>query len=216
MLTGSLLCVRHDLMMARLVTFTLAKDASALERTGLASRSRNALRHAMEGESIDGLQRVILNERPRLLRFLAARGAGDDAEDVLHDLWQRVAAAPSQPVAEPIAYLFRAAENLMRDRRRSAVSRGRRQMEWHETSTTLEEEPLGERMLIARERVKQAEAVLAALGARADRVFRLYRLEGKGQAEIARDLGVSLSSVEKDLQKAYRALAELKGQFDAE
>ncbi len=216
MLTGSLVCVRYDLMMARLVTFTLAKDASALELTGLASRSRNALRHGMEGESIDGLQRVILNERPRLLRFLAARGAGDDAEDVLHDLWQRVAAAPSQPVAEPIAYLFRAAENLIRDRRRSAVSRGRRQMEWHETSTTLEEEPLGERMLIARERVRQAEAVLAGLGARADRVFRLYRLEGKGQAEIARDLGVSLSSVEKDLQKAYRALAELKGQFDAE
>lgn len=216
MLTGSVRCVRHDLMMARLVTFPLANDGSALKRTGLASRSRNALRHAMEDESIDGLQRVILNERARLLRFLAARGAGDDAEDVLHDLWQRVAGASGPPVAEPIAYLFRAAENLMRDRRRSAVSRGRRQMEWHETSTTLEEEPVGERMLIARERVKQAEAVLVGLGARADRVFRLYRLEGKGQAEIARDLGVSLSSVEKDLQKAYRALAELKGQFDAE
>jgi len=47
-------------------------------------------------------------------------------------------------------------------------------------------------------------------------VFRLYRMEGIGQAAIARDLGVSLSSVEKDLQKAYRTLAELKARYDAE
>lgn len=186
------------------------------KRAGLARRSQDALRHAMEGESIDGLRRVILNERARLLRFLIARGAGDEAEDVLHDLWQRIATAPGQPVAEPIAYLFRAAENLMRDRRRSTVSRERRQLDWHDVSTTAEEEPVGERVLIARERMRRAEAVLAGLGARVDRVFRLYRLEGVGQAAIARDLGVSLSSVEKDLQKAYRALAELKGQFDAE
>ena len=190
--------------------------APAERRPGLASRSPDALRRAMEGDSNDGLQRVILNERARLLRFLAARGAGDDAEDVLHDLWQRVAVAPAQPVADPVAYLFRAAENLMRDRRRSTVSRERRQMHWHEAGATPEEAPLGERVLIARERVRQAEAMLAGLGSRVDQVFRRYRLDGMGQAAIARDLGVSLSSVEKDLQKAYRALAELKVQFDAE
>lgn len=185
-------------------------------RPGLADPPDNALRCAMEGDSIDGLQRVILNERARLLRFLAARGAGDEAEDVLHDLWQRVSVAPAQPVADPVAYLFRAAENLMRDRRRSLVSRERRQMDWHEAGPSPEDEPLGERVLIARERVRQAEAMLAGLGPRVDQVFRRYRLDGMGQAAIARDLGVSLSSVEKDLQKAYRALAELKVQFDAE
>jgi len=188
----------------------------AERRPGLADPPDNALRCAMEGDSIDGLQRVILNERARLLRFLAARGAGDEAEDVLHDLWQRVSIAPAQPVADPVAYLFRAAENLMRDRRRSLVSRERRQMDWHEAGPSPEDEPLGERVLIARERVRQAEAMLAGLGPRVDQVFRRYRLDGMGQAAIARDLGVSLSSVEKDLQKAYRALAELKVQFDAE
>lgn len=192
------------------------QDAFVPASSGLASCSNGALRPDMEGESIDGLRRIILNERARLLRFLAARGAGDEAEDILHDLWQRVATTPGQPVAEPIAYLFRAAENLMRDRRRSMVSRERRQMDWHDVSTAPQEEPLGERVLIARERVRQVEDVLAALGSRVERIFRLYRLDGVGQAAIARDLGVSLSSVEKDLQKAYRALAELKGQFDAE
>ena len=170
----------------------------------------------MDGDNaISGLQRVILNERSRLLRFLAARGLADDAEDVLHDLWQRVAAAPSQPIEDPLSYLFRAAENLVRDRRRSTVSRDRRHHDWHETSVQ-EEEPTGERALIARERLREVQATLAALGPRVELVFRKCRLDGLGQAAIARELGVSLSSVEKDLQKAYRALAQLRAKFDAD
>jgi RNA polymerase sigma factor (sigma-70 family) len=168
-----------------------------------------------QGDDISGLQRVILNERSRLLRFLAARGVGDDAEDALHDLWQRVAAAPSQPIADPLSYLFRAAENLVRDRRRSAVSRDRRHHDWYETSPS-EEQPTGERGLIARERLREVQSTLAALGPRVELVFRKCRLDGLGQVAIARELGVSLSSVEKDLQKAYRALAQLRTKFDAE
>ena len=44
----------------------------------------------------------------------------------------------------------------------------------------------------------------------------LYYVAGMTQDQIARELGVSLSTVEKDLQKAYRALAELQERFDAE
>lgn len=167
-------------------------------------------------EKVQGLRLVLLNERGRLLRFLAARGAGDEAEDVFQDLWQRLSAAPIQPVAEPVPYLFRAAENLMRDRRRSSNSRERRQHAWFEAGVTSQEQPSSERALIAREQLREVDTLLASLGERAERVFRRYRLEGVGQATIAAELGVSLSSVEKDLQKAYRALAELKARFDAE
>ncbi|TPG54228.1 RNA polymerase sigma factor [Sphingomonas glacialis] len=163
-----------------------------------------------------GLQLLILHERARLLRFLAARGAGDEAEDVLQDLWRRVAVATGQPIADPISYLFRAAENLMRDRRLSDLSRERRHHDWHSAGDAPADLPGGDRTLIARQRLREAEAVLAALGPRVDRVFRRYRLEGESQASIATALGVSLSSVEKDLQKAYRALAALKVKLDAE
>ncbi len=165
---------------------------------------------------ISGLQGVVINERHRLLRFLAARGAGEDAEDLLHELWQRVASAAAQPIADPMSYLFRAAENLMRDVRRSKVSRERRQFDWHDTAPTAEEEPLGERVLIARERLRTVEAVLEQLGPRIAQVFRRYRIEGVSQIIIAQEMGISLSSVEKDLQKAYRAVAQLKAKFDAE
>ncbi|NYT42206.1 sigma-70 family RNA polymerase sigma factor [Sphingomonas sp. R-74633] len=162
-----------------------------------------------------GLQRVLENERPRLLRFLAARGAGDDAEDVLQDLWQKLSGAEARPVADPVSYLFRAAENVLRDRQRASLSRDRRQHEWQDLAAG-DPEPLGDRVLIARERLREAETTLLALGPRVDQIFRRYRLEGIGQAAIARELGVSLSSVEKDLQKAYRALALLREKFDAE
>jgi RNA polymerase sigma-70 factor (ECF subfamily) len=191
--------------------------ALSLRGPGLASDTRSAFSSAMNRiEEIDGLQRVVLNERRRLLRFLAARGAGDEAEDVLHDLWQRVAGLAGRPIADPVSYVFRAAENLMRDRRRSEVSRAQRQHDWHDTSISDHEEPQGERRLIARQRLGEVDAVLAALGPRVEQVFRRYRLEGIGQGAIARELGISLSSVEKDLQKAYGALANLKAKFDAE
>jgi RNA polymerase sigma-70 factor (ECF subfamily) len=171
----------------------------------------------MESDSKPGgLARVLVNERPRVLRFLAARGAGDEAEDVFHDLWQRLVATPAQPIADPIAYLFRAAENVLRDRRRSSISRERRQQDWHDLSVSEHDDAVGERVLIARQRLREAEAVLAAQGPRVSEVFRRYRLDGTGQAAIAREMGVSLSSVEKDLQKAYRALSQLREKFDAE
>jgi RNA polymerase sigma-70 factor (ECF subfamily) len=171
----------------------------------------------MTGERpVTALQSVLLSERARLLRFLAARGAADEAEDLLHELWQRVVNPPRQPIADPLSYLFRAAENMMRDVRRSQTSRARRQFEWHEVATAPEELPVGERALIARERLREVEAVLAALGPRVELVFRRCRLDGVSQVVAARDLGVSLSSVEKDLQKAHRALAELKAKFNAE
>jgi RNA polymerase sigma-70 factor (ECF subfamily) len=162
------------------------------------------------------LRQLLLGERPRLVRFLAARGAGDQAEDLFHDLWQKLGALTDRPVGEPLSYLFRAAENLMRDTRRAALSRDRRQTDWHALADAPGDRPGGERALIAREQIAAVETALATLGPRVDAIFRRYRLDGVGQADIAAEWGISLSSVEKDLQKAYRTLADLKTRFDAE
>ena len=70
-------------------------------------------------------------------------------------------------------------------------------------------------MLIAREQLAEAEAALRDLGERTDLVFRRFRIEGVSQRDIADELGISLSAVEKHLQKAYRALIELRRRFDA-
>jgi len=162
-----------------------------------------------------GLHAVFMAQQAALLRFLRARGAGDAAEDVLHDLWLKLEAAPAQgPVAEPLAYLYRAADNLMLDRRRSAVRRTIREDAWGEAADGAEpgvsDAPSADRVLASREELRRVQAALDALGARTAAIFRRHRVDGLGQRDIAAEEGISLSAVEKHLQKAYRALVALR------
>lgn len=168
----------------------------------------------------DGLSAIFLAHRPALLRFLRARGAGEDAEDLLQDMWMKLEAKELGPVADPVPYLYRAANNLMLDRYRSATRRERREQDWSEGAGGVMADPaeataIDERMIL-NERLEQARAVLRALGPRVELVFRRFRIEGVGQKVIAEELGVSLTTVEKDLQKAYRAMLALKQKFDTE
>jgi RNA polymerase sigma-70 factor (ECF subfamily) len=166
--------------------------------------------------TLAGLEAVFLAHRDAILRFLRARGAGDDAEDLLQDLWFRVAAAPTGPIAEPVGYLMRAANNLMLDRRRGEARAMRRDLDWAESVRSADHEvPNAERALIGFEALDRAEEVLAALGSRVEAIFRRYRLDDIRIDQIAREFGVSRSTVEKDLQKAYRALFELRRTGDA-
>lgn len=167
-----------------------------------------------------GLETIFLQHRATLLRFLRARGAGDACEDLLQDMWLRLTAKDLGPVADPLPYLHRMANNLMLDRYRSSIRREKREQDWSSGGTgeftEQAPDPSAEERLIAAERLDQAQAALDALGPRVEQVFRRFRLEGVGQKTIAEELGVSLTTVEKDLQKAYRALAALREQFDAE
>ncbi|WP_439468951.1 RNA polymerase sigma factor [Blastomonas fulva] len=169
--------------------------------------------------SRQGLEAVLIAEREPLLRFLRARGAGEAAEDVLQELWLRLANLDTGPVADPRSYLFRAANNGMHDRYRSAQRSRQRDADWLEVqggTGEASDAPLPDRQLIARAMLDQAEAVLAAEGARVLQVFRLFRIEGVSQRQIGQDLGVSLSAVEKDLQKAYRALMAWRETLDVD
>jgi RNA polymerase sigma factor (sigma-70 family) len=168
--------------------------------------------------TISGLEAMLMENRAALLRFLRARGAGEGAEDLLQEMWIKASATASGPIADPLAYLYRAANNLLLDRRRAELRGQKRDHDWHAVSDGelgISETPSGERALIAREQLAEAEAALRELGERTDHVFRRFRIEGVSQRDIADELGISLSAVEKHLQKAYRALIELRRRFDA-
>jgi RNA polymerase sigma-70 factor (ECF subfamily) len=167
-----------------------------------------------------GLAAIFLENRSALLRFLRARGAGDYAEDLCQDIWMKLETREPEDVTDPLPYLYRVANNLMLDRYRSTTRREKREQDWAGGSTGLmsdiaDDVPVDEQ-LIAAQRLAQAEAVLRALGPRVEMVFRRFRIEGVGQRTIAEELGVSLTTVEKDLQKAYRAMLTLKQTLDTE
>ena len=166
-----------------------------------------------------GLEAVFLAHRAALLRFLLARGAGEAAEDLLQELWIKAGAGAAGPVANPLAYLYAAANNLMLDRRRAERRSAVRDDDWHQLSGAAgasSEVPAGERVLIARERLAATQRTLRELGDRTEFIFRRYRLDGVSQKDIAAELGISVSAVEKHLQKAYRALIDLRRRLDAE
>jgi len=164
-----------------------------------------------------GLQAVFIANRDKLLRFLMAQGAGEAAEDLLQELWIRVSTSATAPIAQPLSYLYRAANNLMLDRYRSNQQAVRRDASWLAAQTgepDMSEAPSDERSLIAREQLLLAERTLDALGPRVATAFRRHRLDGVPQKVIARELNVSLSTVEADLRKAYRAMIELRRMLD--
>jgi RNA polymerase sigma-70 factor (ECF subfamily) len=172
----------------------------------------------MDDAPPSGLQAVLLGNREKLLRFLVARGAGDAAEDVFQELYLRVAIADAGPVAQPLSYLYRAANNLMVDRFRSRRQAELREQDWSDaagpTLADRSDEPPADRQLIARETLAGVTEVLDGLGARAATIFRRHRIDGVQQRDIAREMGVSLSTVEADLRRAYRALLDYRRSLD--
>lgn len=161
------------------------------------------------------LDEAFMSHRAALLRYFRARGASEEAEDLLQDLWFKLSAVDLVAVDDPLAYLYRMAHNLMLDRRRAAVRRRLREESYQESVGETDETPNAEHVLLARERLRHVDRVLAALGPRTDHIFRRHRVEGIAQRDIAAELGVTLSAVEKHLQKAYRAVAATRADLIA-
>ena len=167
-----------------------------------------------------GLHQVFEEHRDALLRYLRAHGAGDAAEDLLQELWLKVAAVPAGPIASPRNYLYRAATNLMIDRRRSQAQAERREIDWAASADRLPSSPANdpgvERELDGRRRLAIVETELAKLPSRALSVLRQHRIDGLTQRDIAAAMGLSASTIESDLRTVYRLLDELRRKLDEE
>lgn len=167
-----------------------------------------------------GIQQIFEKHRGELLRYLRAHGAGENAEDILHELWLKVAVTPGGPVTAPRNYLFRAATNLMIDRRRSEVQAQLREVDWADAADRLPNaasvDPGAERTLDGQRRLSLVVAELSKLPSRTQAIFRDHRLAGRTQREIAASMGVSISTVESDLRTVYRVLDEIRRRLDEE
>ena len=167
-----------------------------------------------------GLQIIFEENREQLLRYLRAHGAGEAAEDLLQELWLKVAAGTHGPIASPRSYLFRAATNLMIDLRRSQSQQQRRDVDWSGLTDRLPNsvanDPGPERELSGRQALAMVEEELQKLPSRALSIFRQHRIDGLTQREIASGMGLSASTIESDLRMVYRLLDELRRKLDEE
>lgn len=145
----------------------------------------------------------------RLLGRLRARlWPSADAEDLLHSAFLRFERyRQTVPVRDHEGFLLRAAVNIGIDEQR----RGR----WIDPKPVdnvceafASPAPLQDEAFAARERLARVKEGLDRMDPKTRRIFLMQRLEGKKYREIAAELGLSQSAVEKHIAKATQFLLE--------
>lgn len=138
----------------------------------------------------------------RVRAALLRRGRTEhDADDLVQEAWLRLARYQrEQTVAEPEAFLMRAALNLSIDAFRARAVRGEELL--LDDVVLIDTAPAAEAVLLAKERMARLSVCLARLTDKTRAVFLAHRLEGLSYQEIARLHGLSVSAVEKHIAKA--------------
>jgi RNA polymerase sigma factor (sigma-70 family) len=152
--------------------------------------------------------------REELKRFFAARfGSAEQAEDLVQDLYLKVASLdPGQVVDNPGGYLYRLAMNLMLDHVRQQARNGLRDGAWRQAHThalggeDIADEPPIEDAISAKRRLADMVAGVDALPEKTRKVFRLHKFEGLTHAQTAARLGMSQRMVEKHVRAALKTL----------
>lgn len=168
-----------------------------------------------------GLLQAFTEVRPALLRYLMLRGAAtDEADDILQEVHLKLLLEKIGPIAEPRAYLYRMTNNHFLGLRRTAGRRVRREEDWVDAHSgddrEIDEQPSAETRLIAREQLALLQRVLDGLPERTRTIFRRFRIDGEPQRQIAVDIGISVSAVEKHLARAYEAIAAARFHLDGD
>jgi RNA polymerase sigma factor (sigma-70 family) len=147
---------------------------------------------------------LVAQLRPALVAFFRRRCRNAaEAEDLAHDvvvraLAHREALSPSRASG----YIFQIAVNRWRDRGRRLVSH-RSCVPWDENSALAVTDSVSpERVTSAQQELVHVLGALQELGQRTREVLMLCRLEKMKHAEIAREMGISVSAVEKHLVRA--------------
>lgn len=171
--------------------------------------------------SNSGLLGAFIECRPALLRYLKLRGAtGDEAEDILQEVHLKLWAEKIGLVDQPRAYLYKMTNNHFLLHRRTAGRRARREGDWVVAHSgeqpEIDERPSAEAGLIARQQLDILQRTLDALPERTRIVFRRFRLDGEPQRQIAAEMGISVSAIEKHLTRAYEAIAAAKLRMDGD
>jgi RNA polymerase sigma factor (sigma-70 family) len=145
--------------------------------------------------------------------FLRRVGDKCEAEDLTQETFARSARRISSPDNTNIkSYLFTIGANLLRDRARRAVTH---RLKVHDSLSDPQfdfgaigaEDREPERVLIAKETLREALSALSELDERTRDIFVLFRLEKMKHRQIAELYGISVSAVEKQVVKATTHLA---------
>jgi RNA polymerase sigma factor (sigma-70 family) len=133
----------------------------------------------------------------------------DEIDDMVQQVFERLLKRGDVTGIDKLGgYVFQTASSVLTDRlRRQRVRHAEDHQEFDEhTHTDVDFSP--ERVLLGRERLARATAILLELPERTRVIFVLRRLEGMKYLDIAARLGISVSAVEKHMERAVARLAD--------
>lgn len=175
----------------------------------------------MQGPALSGPRRaetdsemlaeLTLRYGPAVRRFLSRRlRDGADVEDLAQEVFVRLLKRAELSSIDNIeGYLFHTAANLLRERARRRARRHADQESAIEDAFVEDGDAFTpERILLGREAFGRMVAALEELPERPRTIFVLNRFEDLSAPQIARRLGVSVSTVEKDMMRAVAFLRE--------
>ena len=141
------------------------------------------------------------------LRQFFRRRIGDnraEVEDLVQEVFVRLCNRQGrEPIENLTGYVFQIAANLLRERSRRRMRHGTAGAAFLSAGLLEGDADFSaERVHAARDAWAQIELCLQELPARVRAVFVLNRFEDMTGVEIARRLGVSVSTVEKDMIRA--------------
>ena len=160
------------------------------------------------------LMSLYLAQRAALTRFVAARtGSAHEAEDIVQEMYFRLERGEYTGVQAGLPYLYKMALNLVVDRARSRRRSVQRDGAYLQASATLveaeavTETPHPDDVIDSRLRLSRLVDAVRELPPQCGKVFRLHKLEGRTHAEVAAELGISKSAVEKHMIAALKHLS---------
>ena len=144
-----------------------------------------------------------------LARYFRARvRTAADVDDMVQEVFLRLAARRGGEALETAEnYLFTVAASVLNDSFWRAGRRGGDHQLFDEHQHA-DEDFSPERVYLAQERLRLVETALYELPERTRIVFVLHRFEEKSYAQIARQLQVSVSAIEKHMSKALSHLSK--------
>lgn len=168
-------------------------------------------------DTIERLGREAQPLRAALTRYFRRRIRDQtEVEDLVQDVFARIVRRDNaKPIEHLGSYVYQTAASVLADRsRRRAVRLEDAQVPFDpDVHGDVDIDP--ERIVSGREDLRTATAALLSLPERTRTIFVLRRLEGARARDVAAQLGISVSSVEKHMMRAVRHLSARLGGFDA-
>jgi len=153
------------------------------------------------------LERLYRTQSARLSSFFSRRVDKQDVEDLVHEVFARLAKigrARVPEIEQPEAYLSVVATNILRDRARTAARRALDRHEAINPENLRTEDP--HHRLEQRDVIARIDNALLTLSPRRRQIFLLHRLDHLTYAEIGDVVGMSEKGVKKQMAKALYQL----------